>query len=120
MALVPCDSCRRHVRAGEAACPFCKAVRNVTTVAVVAASALAIAGCDTFSPASKYGGPPGYVYTPPDAETPTTTTEPSDAAVAPEPSTTASSPRLGEPGPDPTSSAGPKAPVAIYGGPPRR
>jgi hypothetical protein len=23
--LVPCPSCRRHVRAGEASCPFCKA-----------------------------------------------------------------------------------------------
>lgn len=111
MALVPCDSCRRHVRAGDAACPFCKAVRNATTVAIAAVSTLAIAGCDTFSPASKYGGPP------PDYPMPTAA--PPDAApdaAAPAPSTTASSPRLTEPEP----SSRPTAPVALYGAPPRR
>ncbi|MFO0739546.1 MAG: hypothetical protein U0270_26845 [Labilithrix sp.] len=118
MALVPCDGCRRHVRSGDSACPFCKAVRGATTVAVTAVAALAIAGCDTFSPGSKYGGPPGYSYSPPDAQTPVTTDVP-EAGGSPSatPSTTASSPRLTDP---PSDAGHVVAPVSKYGGPPRR
>src|SRR4051812_6780999 len=116
MALVPCESCRRHVRAGDAACPFCKTVRTATTVVAVAAAALTIAGCEAFSPASKYGGPPAP-YVAPDAETTTTTTTLTSDAAAPAPSPTpaASSPRLTAPTSDTTT----HAPVAMYGGPPR-
>src|SRR5438128_2009565 len=120
MPLVPCDSCRRHVRAADPACPFCKVTRTPSALVAVAASALIIAGCDTFSPASKYGGPPPGYNTP--ENTTTVTTTPPDAAVeapvAPAPSTTGSSPRL-------SNSSSPDndrviAPVAKYGGPPRR
>lgn len=121
MALVPCESCRRHVRSGEAACPFCKVVRSAATAAVTAACALSIAGCDTFSPAAKYGGPP-VVPPPPDAValdagavTPTLPSSTASGAPA-SPSSTASSPRLTE-SPD---NGHVVAPVAKYGGPPRR
>ena len=114
MPLVPCDSCRRHVRAADPACPFCKTTRTRSALVAAFASALIIAGCDTYSPASKYGGPPpGYT---PENTTQVTTTPPDagDPPVAP----TASSPRL-------TNSASPDndrviAPVAKYGGPARR
>lgn len=107
MPLVPCDSCRRHVRAADPACPFCKVTRTPTAFAAVAASALIIAGCDTISPATKYGGPPpGY------PEGPQVTADAGDAPTAP------TSPRL-------SNSASPEnerviAPVAKYGGPPRQ
>ncbi|HTV17213.1 MAG TPA: hypothetical protein VMG12_01040 [Polyangiaceae bacterium] len=35
--LVPCSSCRRHVKRGEAACPFCAAPLESTTAAVAEA-----------------------------------------------------------------------------------
>lgn len=121
MALVPCDSCRRHVRAAEDACPFCKTVRVGTKVVVVAASAFVLAGCgETFSPAAKYGGPPAQ----PDVTTTTITVPeagPADSATAsatPPPDVPDASPRLTD-----TSDAGPGkrfAPVALYGGPPRK
>jgi hypothetical protein len=41
MALIPCSSCRRHVREGASTCPFCAA----KLAAVAAAAALALAGC---------------------------------------------------------------------------
>ncbi len=54
--LVSCAACARHVRADEAACPFCGATvtkartaRAATTLAAAAAVAL-VQGC--------YGGPP--------------------------------------------------------------
>ncbi|MBX3233155.1 MAG: hypothetical protein KIT84_20400 [Labilithrix sp.] len=124
MPLVPCESCRRHVRAAEASCPFCKTTRATAIVAAIAGSALLIAGCETFSPASKYGGPPPG-YDPPRADVdaaaavvePTATAEPPAAPTA-TPSTTASSPRLSDtPNPDNDRVV---APVAKYGGPPRR
>ena len=122
MALVPCDACRRHVRSGEAACPFCKAVRGAATVAVAAVATLAIAGCDTFSPAAKYGGPPDdYRYSRSDASTPVTTEKPDattsdNTSPTPTPTTTQSSPRLS----DSSDNGHVVAPVAKYGGPPRR
>jgi hypothetical protein len=79
-------------------------------VAVTAVAAFAIAGCDTVSPASKYGGPPpGYQYSPPDASTPVTTETPSATP-------SATSPRLS----DSSDNGHVVAPVAKYGGPPRR
>jgi len=98
-----------------------------SALVAVAASALIIAGCDTFSPASKYGGPPSS-YTPPENTTAVSTSSPEAGATpatpaptptaASTPSTSASSPRL-------SNSASPEsdrviAPVAKYGGPPRR
>jgi len=52
MSLVPCASCRRHLRDAETACPFCSAPRTASRLAVLAifSSAVALAAC--------YGGPP--------------------------------------------------------------
>lgn len=120
MALVPCDSCRRHVRSLDLACPFCKTVRNVTTMAVVAASAFAIAGCEAISPASKYGGPPAGYERPVDSSS--LKVDAPDAAPAtpstPSATPSATSPRLGD---APTEPSGHTfAPSTKYGGPPRR
>lgn len=74
-ALVACHACDRHVRAHEAACPFCSARREVTApraalarvssprlsraalfLAGAAAASTTIAGCGPSNPV--YGGPP--------------------------------------------------------------
>ena len=48
MPLVPCESCRRHLRGSEVTCPFCSARRTRSAIAIVAASSvIALAGCDT-------------------------------------------------------------------------
>ena len=111
MPLVPCESCRRHLRASETQCPFCRERRTRSALAVIAVgSALALAGCDQVMPGAKYGGPPPGYVPPPPADT-------SDAAMTPSTSaSTVTSPRL-------TGDAGNMnqviAPAAKYGGPPR-
>ncbi|MDB4928698.1 MAG: hypothetical protein JWM10_1182 [Myxococcaceae bacterium] len=60
--LAPCPGCSRHVRASDAACPFCAAALDrpasgaaqATRVAVALAAALAASA----SLAACYGGPP--------------------------------------------------------------
>ena len=75
-ALIPCEACRRHVRAGDAACPFCDAPNECTRVAPVGTTtrlgraamfafrtttvvALSTLGaCGDGGPAPVCGGPP--------------------------------------------------------------
>jgi hypothetical protein len=60
--LIPCPACSRHVRASDAACPFCAAALDrpssgpgqAARVAVALAAALAASA----SLAACYGGPP--------------------------------------------------------------
>ncbi|MBK8235977.1 MAG: hypothetical protein KBB21_35535 [Nannocystaceae bacterium] len=106
MKLVPCERCGRHLRGGESTCPFCRAPRTRSILALVAmSSSLACAM------ATKYGAPPNTQ--PPDADpasqpdgtrVPPTATDPAPGyetsqspppdAPAPTPSPDQSSPRL--------------------------
>ena len=61
MDLIPCNTCRRHVRPGDANCPFCAApldspraslLSRVVTVGIAATTSVTLAAC--------YGGPPVY------------------------------------------------------------
>ncbi len=116
--LVRCEGCKRHVFAGDAACPFCKAplgrdALGLGLAATVALSAgLSLAGC-TAAPAPVYGGPPAPVETATAA--PTATTPPNISVPAygmpPPPPPTA---------PSASASASPRPPVAAYGAPPPR
>lgn len=45
MSLVPCPTCKRHVRLDETACPFCANAPIGGFLAIAAAAALALAGC---------------------------------------------------------------------------
>jgi predicted small lipoprotein YifL len=46
MGLIPCPTCRRHVRLEENACPFCGNAAPIGGfAAIAAAAALALAGC---------------------------------------------------------------------------
>lgn len=73
--LIPCSSCARHVRATEAACPFCSAVLPVTQATrplprstgtrlsraalfALGASAAAVAACSSDRVVAVYGAPP--------------------------------------------------------------
>ena len=72
MSLIACSGCRRHVRAGDGACPFCGAavlgapapgrplarLGRAALFAVGATVSVTAAGCDTFNPAPAYGAPP--------------------------------------------------------------
>jgi hypothetical protein len=76
MSFVPCPSCRRHVRAGDAACPFCGAAGAAEPAVAPSASvpgqrlsrgamfafAVSVAACsssgDDGNPGLMYGGPP--------------------------------------------------------------
>ena len=110
MALVPCPSCRRHVRASDEVCPFCTARRRAVSAAV--AATLAIAGCEMVRPGAVYGGPPP------------TTAPASDRAPAPvyggpPPTAPSASPAVSSPSPSPpAASPSPRIPAAVYGGPP--
>jgi hypothetical protein len=69
--LVPCPSCKRHVRAAEAACPFCSSAlpedlaagaipsaprRLSRAAAFVFGASLAVAGCGTDTDGGSAGG----------------------------------------------------------------
>ena len=117
MPLVPCPSCRRHLRAQEERCPFCEAPvrRRVAGVAAAGlAGALALTGCPQqpaqqpaqqptppadSTPVPAYGGP--ALNGPPPA--PVDTSQPAPPAVPMEP----------DPGDD-------ERPAARYGAPPRQ
>src|SRR5688572_6284608 len=82
MSFIPCPSCRRHVRGGESACPFCAtalptdhASRAIPTSSsrlgrgALFAFAVSVSACssstdadtvvtDTGGPVAAYGGPP--------------------------------------------------------------
>lgn len=113
--LVPCSSCRRHVRP-SAACPFCGAAiaplpepveaverpaagaadRNGLLVGIVASAvALSSVGCCL----AMYGGPPVPVYGGP----PMPTVAPVTSSTPPAPSAAPSGPTLPEPTPPPSS-----------------
>lgn len=122
-ALLPCPGCARHVRAGEARCPFCDAsvgdvapplVRRVASSSLTralifsGAAAVALAACEEQPVAQPYGAPPdpdsgGETQPPPEQQTP----PPSDPQ---------------QPPPDdsaqPTSPDDPGQPMLMYGGPP--
>lgn len=126
-ALVPCPSCRRHVRVAESACPFCRsalpstlansavpaATQRLTRAAAFAFTAtLALTGCsDTTTPTD---ATPADVTTdnatPTDNNTPTDNATPTDNNVPtdrPTPTDTSFVDMLDTGGP-----------VAAYGGPP--
>lgn len=137
MALALCESCRRHVRTTDTACPFCKTVRAGAKAVVVASSIFALAGCgETFSPAAKYGGPPDNTqltvtpmpeagppevvspaakYGGPPMDTQPPTPDPTPVAT----DTPDASPRITS-GADAGPGGRKFAPVALYGAPPRR
>ncbi|MBI5534381.1 MAG: AgmX/PglI C-terminal domain-containing protein [Deltaproteobacteria bacterium] len=118
--LIPCPSCRRHVRIAERACPFC------------AAAALLVTGC-AHTPAPTQDSVPPVSSTVVVAST-APSSSPSDVrladAAAPEPTPSAiasaappttASPEPSGPAPAPTvASNPPKDPhkVAVYGPPP--
>lgn len=68
--LVPCSACRRHVRAGESSCPFCRASRVGAAAVVAGALCLGALAHDAsaqplpprlqmeHAPAQGYGAPP--------------------------------------------------------------
>ncbi len=106
MPFVPCPSCRRHVRAGDAACPFCSEALPASLQAVPAATqrlgrgalfafAVSVAAC---------GG----------TETPETTTD--TGAVSD--GTTDSVTDTGAAKDDGIDTSDTGGPVAAYGGPP--
>jgi hypothetical protein len=87
MSLVPCSSCRRHVRLGENACPFCEAPppsRKRAPGYVAFAIAGALAGCGEDVPPPP---PPPVVAAPPVAPVaaPPVVTPPVVAEPAPPP-----------------------------------
>jgi hypothetical protein len=131
MRLVPCESCRRHVRAADLVCPFCKDKRTTSRLAAIAiSSAIVLGGCDGFTAGAKYGGPPppqpkpsetSSVEVAPPAAQPTATATATQTATATATQTatntataapTVSSPRLQDTG------GRLIAPAAKYGGPP--
>lgn len=69
-SLVPCSACRRHVRAGESSCPFCRASRVGAAAVVAGALCLGALVHDAsaqpvsprlqmeHAPAQGYGAPP--------------------------------------------------------------
>ncbi|MCC6216855.1 MAG: hypothetical protein IT376_18495 [Polyangiaceae bacterium] len=123
--LVPCPTCRRHVHATEAHCPFCaRSGRHVVTSALVAttlAVGLAVSACGggAGGPGPEAGGGAVALYGGPPVEP---TEQPSPGADEPgegdpaakEPGETA--PSETEPG-DPNGGGG--GPVAAYGPPPK-
>lgn len=65
--LIVCDGCSRHVRAGDARCPFCQspAPRDARATAARAAAAACLAVAAGLSLQACYGGPPrprSYAY----------------------------------------------------------
>ncbi|HZO13462.1 MAG TPA: hypothetical protein VFB62_09385 [Polyangiaceae bacterium] len=66
--LVPCPSCRRHLREREESCPFCSsrleplAMRRYAAGVMLVMAAAALTGCPRSAP--KYGGPPPPPETP--------------------------------------------------------
>lgn len=68
MAFVPCPSCKRHVRAGEGACPFCASSMPGDAAIIPAATrrlgrgalfafAVGVAGCSSEAAVPVYGAP---------------------------------------------------------------
>ncbi len=115
MPLVPCPGCRRHLKADETACPFCRAALPKALAAGL--TALALVGCppsaptpprlqsgETTAPAPAYGGAPPAPVVTSSAPAPDTDDEPQrDVYGAPPP-------------PPQASTDEPQAPV--YGAPP--
>lgn len=112
--LVVCSTCQRHVREGEASCPFCKRALvaldvapapKPLRVAFAIAAATAAMGCGkTSEPAAVYGGPP---------------VEMTDAAPAPTETVSPPAPAYGLPPPVVTEDAGTTSTTRDAGSPTR-
>jgi hypothetical protein len=125
-ALIQCESCKRHVFAQEAACPFCRAPlggggRGLAAVIVLSAG-LSLAGCNTPEAPSMpaYGvAPPPLTAAPVTTATATATATamppPVPAYGGPPPLSTASATASPPPKPPPVS-----VPAPAYGAPPPR
>jgi hypothetical protein len=72
MPLVPCPSCRRHLRADETSCPFCRSARGLAA----GLTALALSACPPPQPQlpQPYGAPPAPTTTTPQSTTTATVT----------------------------------------------
>lgn len=138
MTLVPCDGCLRHVRAGDARCPFCGAPvsarppdrpatasrrGNLTRAAIFYLGASVASACGGELPreepiAQPYGAPPDPDPDP-DPESPPETEDERGAIAAPY-----GAPPQPEPDPDPLPPEAPPEGDAIqqgagaYGAPP--
>lgn len=122
--LLPCDSCDRHVRVSESACPFCGAPRRAVAAppgaldlptrlsrsAIVALAAAALAGPTACGGQSAAEPPP---------DTPVAPMYGAPAPVEDPPLPGGQDPEQTSPGPAAPTDPKPAPPVAAYGGPPR-